>query len=100
MNATITGHFEFEEAEAVTLFICFRMVLHLRMKRLTGYRGVRVGEASHAGPGRQAAKTRRHAEKSLEDLLQGGGAVKLTILLILLPGGQAKKLDQVLQGLG
>ena len=88
--------YDFGKAEAVLIFICFRM------KRLTGYRGVRVGEASHPGPGGKAAKTRRHAEKSLEDLLQGGGAVKLIILLlqILLPGGQAKKLEQVLQGLG
>ena len=61
-----------------------------------------MGKARHPGLGGKAAKERRQTEQSLKSLLGDGGAVRLFVLLlkVLLPGGQAKQLEQVLSELG
>ena len=72
----------------------------MKLFRRCGYLGCRVGEASHPGPGGQAAKQRRQIEKQLAELLNGEGAIKLIriLLLLLMPQGGNKLFEQLLGG--
>ena len=64
----------------------FGLFCGCRLKRRVGYRGVRVGEASHPGPasGAATATANKRIERELAQLGEGNLAQLLTLLLRLL----------------